>query len=452
MLEEQNENGLSLEGPEPEPDIRDIAFRLNQMELKVAALTESKGTDPFGDKPTPESPLATAREDQQESKTESTVPSVSPSIKAWFRERGFTATLAKDEAGSRVYLRLAEYLGDHIADLERFLRGLKWTAHEGKKSSLGFRDATDAERRHTLEFAKMLHDLALLGYHNYNERADRLTFMSSERTEFLRFIRGAWLEQYVLATVERIVEANGGRFEISRGVQVKHTESNLRFEMDVFALLEETPLWIECKSGDYRAHIEKYVERAGEIGIPLDHTFLVVSGVADDVAHDLTEIFGLSVTPAATLAAEITAVIGAAQDPLDLDLETRLERLFADSQMSPFPAVRREVLEALTNTADALPATVAEIRDRVREDIAEDKQKAVHPILLAVRRSGGLLDETGTALGGLRLDLTVHALAGTDPATLEAICQSSYEKVIERKMPEAREEAGFEEVFRRFVG
>ncbi len=389
------------------------------------------------------------------------------SIVDWFEKRGLTVEVNEETAADRVFDRMAEYLGDHYADLQRLAGGIRWTILEGKNTAFSLSKMSESEREHVLTFAQMLNDRAFLTYFNHNDSSGRLSLQAKVDQRLLQFINGHWLERYVLVKGEKCFRGASPDFASARNIQVRGVQSAGSFEMDVVFLVDGEPIWVECKSRDFRRDIDKYAERAGALGISLDRTMVVVQSFenaqAEEAAADIPGLFGLSVIDTDGLTARLEAIAapgGAARGGADLELPedeeealvSRLGGFLAQSQLSPQPGSRRELLAALLRAVEeGMPATAGELRERMRAAVAPSLAQGAHPVLVAVRRGGGLLDGDGNPSMDPALSVEVSGLAAADIDGLEALCRSGYEDAIERKMPGVASRPDFKAVFERVI-
>jgi hypothetical protein len=183
-------------------------------------------------------------------------------IVAWFAEAGIAVEVEEETEADQVFDRLAEYLGDHYPDLRRLAGGIRWTILENDATTFALHKMGQSESEHFLEFTRMLNDLAFLAEYHYNEGAGRLRFRARDDQRLLRFISGQWLERYVLVKGRKCFEKASVDFASARNIEVRAGGSNPHFEMDVLFLVGGKPIWIECKSREFRRDIGKYAERA----------------------------------------------------------------------------------------------------------------------------------------------------------------------------------------------
>lgn len=459
MPTEQATNSTpNLASPELERRVTDLELQL--ADLRSGLATAIPGFNPSSNGHAPD-PVQSAPQSEGEKPSEGVGPIID-----WFDRRGAAVRVDEETAADRVFDRLSEYLGDHAADLYKLAGSIRWTILEGKSTAVSLNKMTPEARQHVVEFAHMLDDRAFLTYCHINEDAGRLALQAKDDQRLMQFISGHWLERYVLVKGQKSLEAASVDFSSARNLIVEGGKSVGKFEMDVLFLLGDEPIWVECKMRDFRRDIDKYAERAEYLDIPLDRTIVVVQSFdteqAEEAAADIPHLYGLSVTDTRGLARHFEEFVAAAEDEgteqllAEADQATLVSRLSAylpEAQLSPFPEGRRTLLEALVEaTKEGLPATSGELRERAKASVPKALSPGVHPVLVAVRRGGGLLDENGIPSRGLALSTSVTGLVSDDVDALEAMCRGTYEEAIKRKMPEVAARADFAEIFEQVVG
>jgi hypothetical protein len=426
--------------------------RVTRLERQVAEIRAAIGLTTGNGKSTDsEAAIEPARTEIPPAKP---APPASLSIEEWFKNRGFSVEIAEDNPVDQVFDRFAEYLGDNFSDLERLLRGLVWSLREGRSRRLT--PQTDGERVHCVEFGRALHDIALLSDFHVNRNNGSLFYKTNENQRFQQFLEGYWLERYVLSKARQRLEKSGVDFSVARNLELQGSDG--RFEMDVFLLVQGSPIWIECKSRNYQQHIDRYVQRGKGLGIPLDQTMLVVQSFesqnAEGVAKDLRLMHGLSVTPTSQFPDQLDQMLSGimSENTDQTDLASRLSKCLDDAQMSPHPEARQEILSALAAFPEEdLPSTVRDIREAVKARVSVDHQPFVHPVLMAVRRGGGMIGSSGRAYIAMRMDAKIVEFTTRAVPELEALCRGAYEETISRKLPTLTELPEFPETLKELV-
>ncbi len=89
-------------------------------------------------------------------------------------------------------------------------------------------------------------------------------------------------------------QASGRAFSCARGVKVVFPNEDLH-ERDVLYLPQGgVPVCIECKSGEFRRDIDKYLRLRKRLGLPRSHFIIWATDLTDEQAAGLTTMYELS--------------------------------------------------------------------------------------------------------------------------------------------------------------
>ena len=135
------------------------------------------------------------------------------------------------------------------------------------------------------------------------EKIVRLTLQSA--TAVRQFFDGGWLEWYAfIAAMEHMQQRKLG-FSCARGVKVTFPNEDLH-ELDVVCLpAGQEPICIECKSGEFRRDIDKYLHLRKRLGLGRGRFIICAADLSDEQAKGLSAMYELSFTNLQTLGAHL---------------------------------------------------------------------------------------------------------------------------------------------------
>ena len=108
------------------------------------------------------------------------------------------------------------------------------------------------------------------------------------------FFEGGWLEWYAFIELLTLVQGRGRGFSCARGVQVTFPNEDLH-ELDVVFLPDgQPPICIECKSGEFRRDIEKYLRLKRRLGIERGRFIVCATDLTDAQAAGLNSMYDLT--------------------------------------------------------------------------------------------------------------------------------------------------------------
>ncbi len=131
------------------------------------------------------------------------------------------------------------------------------------------------------------------------EKIVRLTLQTAPAIR--QFFDGGWLEWYALVCLLEHARGRGAGFSCARGVKVVFPHEDLH-ELDVVCLPEgQPPICIECKSGEFRRDIDKYLRLRKRLNIDRGRFLILSTDLTQEQAAGLSAMYDLSFVSLQTL-------------------------------------------------------------------------------------------------------------------------------------------------------
>lgn len=131
------------------------------------------------------------------------------------------------------------------------------------------------------------------------EKIVRLTLQTAPAIR--QFFDGGWLEWYALVCLLEHARNRGAGFSCARGVKVVFPNEDLH-ELDVVCLPEgQPPICIECKSGEFRRDIDKYLRLRKRLNIDRGRFLILSTDLTQEQAAGLSAMYDLSFVSLQTL-------------------------------------------------------------------------------------------------------------------------------------------------------
>jgi len=131
------------------------------------------------------------------------------------------------------------------------------------------------------------------------EKIVRLTLQTAPAIR--QFFDGGWLEWYALVCLLEHARSRGAGFSCARGVKVVFPNEDLH-ELDVVCLPEgQPPICIECKSGEFRRDIDKYLRLRKRLNIDRGRFLILSTDLTQEQAAGLSAMYDLSFVSLQTL-------------------------------------------------------------------------------------------------------------------------------------------------------
>jgi len=180
--------------------------------------------------------------------------------------------------------------------------------HWGIKVELG--KYKEADSLAIVAFCRQLHEYSFFSRYIYQkgEKTIRLGIQGAPKIQ--RFFNGEWLEWFALMQVLEVCKERQAELSCARNLSITFAGDE-RYELDVFFLLNGgEPVCIECKSGEFRDSIDKYVGLKKKLGLDKAHFILCATDLTDEQARGLSAMHGLTFVNEQGLAPHLQGLLG----------------------------------------------------------------------------------------------------------------------------------------------
>lgn len=222
----------------------------------------------------------------------------------WFKQRQIQVNVnqrAIDIAG--YFDEVAVLLGDDFSAFSGLLSTINWTFRKGfDKASYPLPDDPE-EAKKIKTFCKALYEYAFVTKYIQTKQNKVLLILNKE-PKIRNFFNGDWLEWYAFMKVASLFAERNIEFSYLRGFDIVFPNKEKR-ELDLFFLVDNQPLWIECKTGEFRDSIDKYSKLRKSLNIDDNHAILLISNLEKEKAKSFSHMFDLSIVTETTFLAYI---------------------------------------------------------------------------------------------------------------------------------------------------
>lgn len=190
---------------------------------------------------------------------------------------------------------VAVSIGSNLAVLKEVLERIRWAQQKDYASAtLQLDKKTLADAQAISAFCQQLYDFSFVAkcFHNRPENNIRLILQTAPAVR--DFFNGEWLEWYALMSCLEYAKERKKRFSCARNLSIlmQNGESH---ELDVFMLIDgKLPICIECKSGEFRQNIDKYLSLRKRLGIPGRNFVMCITSLSDEHAKGLSAMYDLA--------------------------------------------------------------------------------------------------------------------------------------------------------------
>lgn len=216
----------------------------------------------------------------------------------WFKARKLDVEIdprATDISG--FFDEIAVALGDDFDLLGLVLDKINFAYRkEFSRINIALDDYSQEEISRIKNFCRELYEAAFVAkyFRNKGEKQVQLTLQANQPT-LKNFFAGDWLEWYAFMKIATLLTEAKRPFSCLKNFTLRFPNGD-RYELDLFFLVEgKLPLWVECKSGEFRSAIGKYAQMREQLKIGKENMLLLALDLPDDRVAGMCSTFNSSI-------------------------------------------------------------------------------------------------------------------------------------------------------------
>ncbi|GHA01120.1 hypothetical protein GCM10008090_07780 [Arenicella chitinivorans] len=225
-------------------------------------------------------------------------------IADWLKTLNVDVSFNPDAADTTGFFdEIALHMGQHVDAITPIVNQIKYIQGKGYanvKFALG--KFTEQDQKTIRHFCQELYDYSFVAKYFYHkkEKFVRLTLQTAPKIR--AFFHGVWMEWFALITVLKLMQDKNLSSSCARSVDVRFQDGS-RNELDIVLVSKQgQPICIECKSGEFRHDIEKYLTLRKRLKLSKQQFVLCVFGLSDEQATGMTAMYEITFVNERTLA------------------------------------------------------------------------------------------------------------------------------------------------------
>ncbi len=235
----------------------------------------------------------------------------------WFERKQLKVTYdetAMDIAG--YFDEIAVKLGDNYSVLKWLLDKIKYHQRKNhKRFSLNLLDFSQANIGVIKQFCRELYESAFLSRYYVEQDKKTISLTLQADHKIVNFFNGVWFEWFVFMKVATLLVNHQRSFSCLKNFLIQFANGD-KHEIDLFFLIDDSlPLWLECKSGEFRDDIPKYTKLRNTLKLDKNQLWLVSLGLPDEQATGLTGTFELTIVNEKTMLTTLTGLLSKLSPP-----------------------------------------------------------------------------------------------------------------------------------------
>jgi len=232
-------------------------------------------------------------------------------LKQWFVARQIEAKFDYSTVDTTGFFDdAARALGQNYALFAELLERIRYAyrnSHSGLNLELASLNQKDGQAINNLCRQFYSHTLFSRYHYQKPEKIVRLTLQSAAAVR--QFFEGGWLEWFAFVELLEQLKLKRRPFSCTRGVKLVFANEDLH-EIDVMALVDEqTPIYIECKTGEFRREIDKFMKLKKRLNLSRSQFIICACDLSDEQANGLSAMYDMSFANLATLPGKLQALL-----------------------------------------------------------------------------------------------------------------------------------------------
>jgi hypothetical protein len=216
----------------------------------------------------------------------------------WLKGKQIDAQVNPDAIDTTGFFdEIACMLGENYQPLYELYDKIKYVQNKGYvdvKQELA--DKSQQEAQLMRRFCEDLYEYSFVGKYFYQKKDKIIRLKLQTAQPVMRFFNGEWLEWFVFIKGLEFFREQNIPVSSLRSLKVTFPDESNN-ELDTFFLANgKTPLCVECKTGEFRQEIDKYLKLRKRLKLAPERFVLCIAGLGDDHAKGLSGMYDLTFT------------------------------------------------------------------------------------------------------------------------------------------------------------
>lgn len=231
-------------------------------------------------------------------------------IIAWFKSKSILANASIEGVDTTGFFdEAAVVIGTDYELLGEVCERIRYAQLKEFSSNIIYLDKKSKEEAKAIEaFIQRLYNYSLIARFIHNKKEKNIRVVLQNAPSVRRFFSGGWLEWFALMVGLRICQESKIKYACARNMKLAFS-SNEQRELDVFFLINNIqPVYIECKTGDFRQDIDKYVALRKRLAISQKDFIICVAALDDEKCKGLAAMYEITFVNTQTLAPHLSTL------------------------------------------------------------------------------------------------------------------------------------------------
>ena len=232
-------------------------------------------------------------------------------IVQWFKKRQIQIQVNQEAIDTTGFFdEIALSLGNNFNVLKFVSEHIKYIQNKGyTNAKLEVSKKNPEEIKQITSFCQEMYDYSFVAKYYYlkKDKIIRLTLQTAPKIK--NFFNGIWMEWFTLIKLLEFFRDKKINASCMRSLNVSFP-NGVSNELDIFFLTKNNiPVCIECKSGEFRQDIDKYLKLRNQLNIDKNQFVICVFGLSQEQTQGMTSMYDLTFTNETNLINHIEKII-----------------------------------------------------------------------------------------------------------------------------------------------
>ena len=232
-------------------------------------------------------------------------------ILQWFEKRYIQVQINHEAIDTTGFFdEIALSIGDNFNVLRFVSDHIKYIQNKGYTNvKLDVSRKTPEEIKQITSFCKEMYDYSFVAKYYYQKK-DKIIRLTLQTAPKIRdFFNGIWMEWFTLMKLLEFFRDKKISASCMRSLNITFP-NGVSNELDIFFLTKSNiPVCIECKSGEFRQDIDKYLKIRKQLNIEKSQFVICVFGLSKEQTQGMTSMYDLTFTNEANFIDHIERII-----------------------------------------------------------------------------------------------------------------------------------------------
>jgi hypothetical protein len=219
-------------------------------------------------------------------------------IDKWFRKHKIQTTINQDANNTTGFFdEIALLIGNDFHTLKFISDQIKYNQNKNYKNiNIDLSKKSKKEITKIKLFCNKLYEYSFVSRYYDEPKEKKLRLVLQTAPKIRSFFNGDWMEWFIFMKLLEFFRDQGLEASCIRSLNIKFEDKQSN-ELDIFFIIKDNiPFCIECKSGEFRGDIDKYLKLRKKLKLSRQQFIICAFGLTDEQTQGLTTMYDLTFT------------------------------------------------------------------------------------------------------------------------------------------------------------